>query len=453
MARRPAARWIAVVLMLSSTPPVFAQRGRTAEDVLRERIAAQPQQLQSYVELANFYYNDGRYDQFEQTLNTALKVVRQAQTKAGGAGVPAAATGTEPRRVGPDLPPPVRLREVKPAYPPELIQKGVGGTVVLDVSIDPRGMVSDARVTQSVEGLDDLALAAVRQWEFAPSFVNDAIVPLVMPVRLTFVPETIVRMAQSPRRQVPLVLGAALRYFQQGAYGRAEVLVTTVLLAGQRERSEPVVMGAAMTTGVTTSDWPIRGGRDLRVPAKTRDVGVLYPPEALQAGTAGIVSLDFVIDEQGKPANVRSLGIGLPAFVLAAREAVQQWEYAPTTIAGKPVPVAMSVTFAFQPERGLVEEVVRVGGSGEITEPRKIKHVPPRYPPEAQRDRTQGVIVMEAIISREGKVGSVRILRSAGPALDKAALEAVRQWEFTPTRLYGIPVAVLMTVTVTFSLG
>ena len=47
----------------------------------------------------------------------------------------------------------------------------------------------------------------------------------------------------------------------------------------------------------------------------------------------------------------------------------------------------------------------------------------------------------------------MRILRSAGPALDKAVMDAVGQWEFTPTRLYGIPVAVVMTVTVAFSLN
>ena len=142
-----------------------------------------------------------------------------------------------------------------------------------------------------------------------------------------------------------------------------------------------------------------------------------------------------------------------PLFEQAARQALEQWEYAPTTIAGTTVPVAMSVTFAFQPDRGIVEEVVRVGGPGEITEPKKIRHVAPVYPADAQRSRTQGVVTIETVISRDGLVGSMRILRSAGPALDKAVMDAVGQWEFTPTRLYGIPVAVVMTVTVAFSLN
>jgi protein TonB len=112
----------------------------------------------------------------------------------------------------------------------------------------------------------------------------------------------------------------------------------------------------------------------------------------------------------------------------------------------------MIVNFAFQPERGIVEEVVRVGGPGEITEPKKIRHVPPVYPPAALTSRTQGVVVLEAIIGRDGRVGSLRLVQSAGQDLDQAAANAVLQWEFTPTRLYGVPVGVVLTVTMNFTL-
>jgi protein TonB len=49
-------------------------------------------------------------------------------------------------------------------------------------------------------------------------------------------------------------------------------------------------------------------------------------------------------------------------------------------------------------------------------------------------------------------VQDARVLRSI-PLLDQAALEAVKQWEFTPTTLNGVPVPVIMTVTVQFTLG
>jgi protein TonB len=55
------------------------------------------------------------------------------------------------------------------------------------------------------------------------------------------------------------------------------------------------------------------------------------------------------------------------------------------------------------------------------------------------------------VIAEDGSVRDVRVLRSK-PLLDEAAMDAVRQWRFTPTRLNGEPVPVVMTVTVSFSL-
>jgi TonB family protein len=92
---------------------------------------------------------------------------------------------------------------------------------------------------------------------------------------------------------------------------------------------------------------------------------------------------------------------------------------------------------------------IRVGGS--IKPPTKTRDVPPTYPAIAQSSRVQGIVIIEATIGPNGKVTDAKVLRSI-PLLDQAALEAVRQWEFTPTVLNGVPVPVLMTVTVAFTL-
>ena len=63
----------------------------------------------------------------------------------------------------------------------------------------------------------------------------------------------------------------------------------------------------------------------------------------------------------------------------------------------------------------------------------------------------QGVVILEATIGTDGHVTDVKILRSI-PLLDAAALDAVKQWEYTPTTLNGQPVPVIMTVTVNFTL-
>jgi TonB family protein len=93
---------------------------------------------------------------------------------------------------------------------------------------------------------------------------------------------------------------------------------------------------------------------------------------------------------------------------------------------------------------------VRVGGN--IKPPMKTKDVRPTYPPIAQSARVQGVVIIEATIGPNGKVQDARVLRSI-PLLDASALDAVRQWEFTPTLLNGVPVPVIMTVTVQFTLS
>jgi protein TonB len=84
--------------------------------------------------------------------------------------------------------------------------------------------------------------------------------------------------------------------------------------------------------------------------------------------------------------------------------------------------------------------------------PRKIVNVPPHYPPHAQSARVEGTVVLDAVIDPTGRVTDVRVTHSVN-LLDQAAVEAVRQWRFTPTLLNGEPVSILLTVTVRFTLG
>jgi TonB family protein len=93
---------------------------------------------------------------------------------------------------------------------------------------------------------------------------------------------------------------------------------------------------------------------------------------------------------------------------------------------------------------------VRVGGA--IREPRKLKHVNPVYPDIAKQARVQGVVILECTISPDGRVTDVKLLRGI-PLLDQAAIEAVKQWVYTPTLLNGVPVPVIMTITVNFRLS
>jgi len=93
--------------------------------------------------------------------------------------------------------------------------------------------------------------------------------------------------------------------------------------------------------------------------------------------------------------------------------------------------------------------VVRVGG--EVKEPAKLRNVNPIYPDVAVASRIEGTVVLEATIAPNGKVAEVRVVRSL-PLLEKAAIEAVKQWVYSPTLLDGVPVTAIMTVTVRFQL-
>ncbi len=92
---------------------------------------------------------------------------------------------------------------------------------------------------------------------------------------------------------------------------------------------------------------------------------------------------------------------------------------------------------------------VRPGGN--IRRPEKVFDVRPVYPDLALRARIQGIVIIEATIGTTGLVENAVVLRSI-PLLDRAALDAVRQWRFTPTLLNGVPVPIIITVTVQFSI-
>lgn len=96
------------------------------------------------------------------------------------------------------------------------------------------------------------------------------------------------------------------------------------------------------------------------------------------------------------------------------------------------------------------DKPVRVGG--QIKAPRKVRDSAPVYPEVAKQARVEGVVILEATISPEGRVDNVKVLRGS-PLLNDSALNAVKSWVYSPTLLNGVPVAVVMTVTVSFKLS
>jgi protein TonB len=265
----------------------------------------------------------------------------------------------------------------------------------------------------------------------------------------------------------------------------ALALAVVAGLAGQGNRTDPGPL--EKRANPITPENP--------VPRRTSSVVPAYPAEARAIEGSAIVTLRVTLDEAGRVAEIRQLNNPVvavppgtprnPAALTSAADAlgrsaiaaVQQWTYDPPAKG----PITFTVMISFRPgvEPAITQDnsrpslsgavaggavgcvvgpgsapagnaPVRVGG--QIRQPTLLRRVNPLYPPEARAARVQGVVILEAVIGVDGRVCDARILRSI-PLLDQAAIDAVRQWEYTPTLLNGAPVPVIMTVTVQFTLA
>jgi TonB family protein len=150
------------------------------------------------------------------------------------------------------------------------------------------------------------------------------------------------------------------------------------------------------------------------------------------------------------------LEVTLPGFRPLRQDfelrAARDWDRAITLQVGElQETITVRENRAGSPEAPPASNRVRVGGN--IRAPMKIKDVRPSFPASMRDAGQTGVVPLEAIIGRDGTVSSVRVLSAqAHPDFAVAAIDAVRQWRFTPTLLNGEAVEVVMRVSVTFDL-
>ena len=141
-------------------------------------------------------------------------------------------------------------------------------------------------------------------------------------------------------------------------------------------------------------------------------------------------------DESAKELLGRGAMVSAYALIVAARD-------------GSPEMLAVLANPQVHGRKGPVR--AGAGAGAAIRPPNKIRDAPPRYPRPAKEERIQGTVILEAIIDITGNVVEVRVLVSI-PALDQAAIDAVKQWKYEPTLMDGVPVPIVMTVTVGFAL-
>ncbi len=308
--------------------------------------------------------------------------------------------------------------------------------------------------------------------------------------------ETELTLAMARRSQLEGRVMAILnpRLKRNGRTGAATLVAAALVLAMVPMASlTSMHVAAAGPDGQATAqqaapDQVVRIGGNIAPPTKIKHVNPVYPEIARSARVQGIVIAEVLVGVDGRVVDAKVIR---PVALLdqAALDAVRQWEFTPTQVDGVAVPVIMTVTISFrldadgnpvvdrptpeEMEAGILLESerrrvaseaalaelpqptwnpgdppLRIGGN--VKAPIKIKHVNPVYPPEAQQARIQGIVIIEAEIDQDGRVANARVIRSVA-LLDDAALDAVLQWEFSPTVIDGKPVPVIMTVTVNFT--
>ncbi len=206
-----------------------------------------------------------------------------------------------------------------------------------------------------------------------------------------------------------------------------------------------VAVVAISVTGCSSPPDTEVGAAKAAVDRAAADRADQYAAESLKAAQDARAALDAELKAQeGKwfksYGRTKELAVATKvAGDKAAADAVAGKEKAEAVVAKERATAAARAKARMAP--------VRVGG--QIMPPRKIKDVQPVYPAIAQSARVSGTVTIEATIGPDGKVTDAKVVRSV-PLLDQAALDAVRQWEYLPTLLNGVPVPVVMTVTVNF---
>jgi protein TonB len=181
---------------------------------------------------------------------------------------------------------------------------------------------------------------------------------------------------------------------------------------------------------------PAAAPAEAPTPKTVKPVRAVSRPAPI-AAPVGIAKETEILDVEGDEGVPGGIEGGVPGGVIGG-------------VIGGLIPAGIPPPPPPPPTPVVEREPVRVGGA--ITAPALVERVEPEYPPVAVSARVQGVVILEATVGRDGRVEDVRILRSL-PLLDRAAMNAVRRWRYSPLLLNGTPERFVVTVTVSFSLG
>lgn len=216
-----------------------------------------------------------------------------------------------------------------------------------------------------------------------------------------------------------------------------------------------LVLTSAIAVAAQTTTEPIhKPGNGVTLPVIVTDVKPSYTPDAMRRGVSGLIKLECIVETDGTVSGVRVVQPLDDDLDATAIEALKQWRFKPGTRDGNPVRVQIEVEMTFAlggPLVRLDSANVFKPGPG-VTTPKVLKEVKPEYPPLAKTAGIQGTVTLDCIVLSDGRVGDIRVTQNLSPDLDREALNALRQWRFSPGERQGKPVPVQISVTLSFTL-
>jgi TonB family protein len=183
-------------------------------------------------------------------------------------------------------------------------------------------------------------------------------------------------------------------------------------------------------------------------PLPTRRVRVMPLAVAALVALGLVVPIRIAIDHSSHN-DTKALAPATPRTAAETGAAAATTSPTSSTLRDVPSPNAPLSNRPVHAVNGTATRRIRVGEA--VKPPIKLVDVKPVYPDEAQAAGIDGVVLLDIVIGTAGFVIDTEVIQSV-PALDQAAIDAVRQWQFEPTLFNGEPVEVEMTVVINFTL-
>lgn len=365
---------------------------------------------------------------------------RPARAQEQAAPQATAPLSSDAKVAGQDVPVPSRKKYVAPEYPMDAAAQGIRGIVILEVLIGEDGKVSASKVTRSVQGLDEAAMAAVRLWEYEPTKVAGKAVKVLLSQSITFalklpelqrvpgVPE--LKSGGSPpvpqglrepaTAAVEVTLGSQGEVLEIAALDGHPV-VSEALLRAVKAWRFALAEGTTPPSFTVTAEWKPGPPPALSLSATDlRSAGGELPTAEPTGTAAAPVSYAATLPATGADTQPPS---SLPA---GARPTATPSPSAPTVdtdvIPARPDPPAR--------EQGVsaVADVLLGENIPDLVQGRR-----PVWPPLARLGNAVGEVVVRFTVDLAGKVG---VHSAEGPDLLKAAAEqAVGTWIFRRTAI------------------